>query len=250
MHQWEDEALVLGGRRFGEGGLILDVLTATRGRRAGLVYGGASRKRRGQLEPGNTVEMSWSARDEGQLGRFDVAEATHARAANLMDDGDALAAIACMMAILRSTLEEGDSQGSQIYQASIVVLDMLEHREVWPALYVRWEMGLLSALGFGLDLSSCAVSGSNDGLTHVSPRTGRAVRGSEVGAYVDRLFVLPGFLLDAAAPVTPEHVGHGLLMTGHFLERRHYDLIHKAPPEERDRMIARLERSGSVILAD
>lgn len=248
--QWEDEALVLGGRRYGEGGLILDVLTATRGRRAGLVYGGASRKRRGQLEAGNTVHVAWSARDEGQLGRFDIAEATRERAANLMDDGDALSAIACMMAILRSTLEEGDTQASQIYEATSVVLDMLEHGDVWPALYVRWEMGLLSAMGFGLDLSTCAVSGSNDGLTHVSPRTGRAVRGSEAESYVNRLFVLPGFLIDSAAPVTPASIGHGLLLTGYFLERRHYDLINRAPPEERERMIARLERSGTARMDD
>lgn len=250
MISWEDEALVLGGRRYGEGGLILDVLTATRGRRAGLVYGGASRRRRGQLEAGNTVAVSWVAREEGQLGRFETAEAITERAANLMDDGDALAAISCMMVMLRGALEEGDAQASVMYEATRVVLDMLSEPEVWPALYVRWEMGLLAALGFGLDLTRCAVSGSNDGLTHVSPRTGRAVRGSEAEDYVDRLFVLPGFLIDATAPVTPEGIGQGLLMTGHFLERRLYDLLNKPPPEERDRMIARLERTGSVHVPD
>lgn len=248
--QWEDEALILGARRYGEGGLILDVLTATRGRRAGLVYGGASRRRRGQLEAGNTIELAWSGRQEGQLGRFDVAEAKVERAANLMEDGDALAAISCMMVILRGALEEGDAQASAMYGATTVVLDMLGEPDVWPALYVRWEMGLLAALGFGLDLTRCAVSGANDGLTHVSPRTGRAVKESEAEGFVDRLFVLPGFLIEATAPVTPVAIGHGMLMTGHFLERRLYDLINKAPPEERDRMIARLERSGAVQLAD
>lgn len=250
MIEWQDEALILGGRRFGEGGLILDVLTATRGRRAGLVYGGASRRRRGQLEAGNTVEVSWSARSEDQLGRFDVAEATRERAANLMEDGDALAAISAMMVVLRTSLEEGDAQGSAIYEATGMVLDMLGEPDVWPALYVRWEMGLLAALGFGLDLSACAVSGSNDGLTHVSPRTGRAVRGSEVEDFVDRLLILPGFLTDPTAPVTPEGLGHGLTLTGHFLERRLYDLINRAPPEERDRMIARLERTGVLVMPD
>ena len=250
MINWEDEALILGGRRFGEGGLILDVLTATRGRRAGLVYGGASRRRRGQLEAGNTVEIKWSAREETQLGRFDVAESTKARGAHLMDDGDALSAMSCMMAILRSGLEEGDNQASVMYEATVVVLDMLTEPEVWPALYVRWEMGLLAAIGFGLDLTACAVSGANDGLTHVSPKTGRAVKGSEAEDYVDRLFTLPQFLIDSTAPVTPASIGEGLLMTGHFLERRLYDLINKPPPEERDRMIARLERSGAVTLAD
>ncbi len=250
MISWEDEALILGGRRFGEGGLILDVLTSGYGRRAGLVYGGASRRRRGQLEAGNTVELKWSAREETQLGRFDVAESTKARGAHLMDDGDALSAMACMMSVLRSSLEEGDSQASIMYDATNVVLDMLSEPDVWPALYVRWEMGLLASLGFGLDLTACAVSGANDGLTHVSPKTGRAVKGSEAEDYVDRLLVLPQFLIDPTAPVTPAGIGEGLLLTGHFLERRLYALINKPPPEERDRMIARLERAGAVIMAD
>ncbi|MEM6412369.1 MAG: DNA repair protein RecO, partial [Pseudomonadota bacterium] len=202
MASWTDTGLILGGRRFGEGGLILDVLTETRGRRAGLVYGGASRRRRGQLEAGNTVELAWSGRLEEQLGRFDVAEAVTERAADYLDHPEALAAIGAVTAILRDALEEGDAAGSSLYEATHLLLDMLDQNDVWPALYVRWEMGLLAALGFGLDLSKCAVSGSNDGLTHVSPRTGRAVKGSEAEDYVDRLFVLPPFLTDSAAAVS------------------------------------------------
>lgn len=248
--QWEDEALVLGGRRFGEGGLILDVLTATHGRRAGLVHGGASRRRRGQLDAGNTVQLSWTGRLEDQLGRFEVAEAVTERAAAHLDAADALAAIAAVTTILRSALEEGDRAGSAMYEASSLLLDALDQPDVWPALYVRWEMGLLGALGFGLDLSKCAITGGNDGLTHVSPRTGRAVRGSEAEAYLDRLFVLPGFLVDPAAPVTPYAVGAGLVLTGHFLERRLYDLLNKPPPEARDILVRRLERSAAAVLPD
>ena len=163
--------LCLVGRRFGEGGLILDVLTKTRGRRAGLVHGGAGRRKRAQLEAGNSLEVSWTGRLEEQLGRFDVAESTEERGAKHLDSADALAAIAAVTAILRSAVDEGDAAGSSLYEATTVLLDMLEHEDIWPALYVRWEMGLLSKLGFGLDLSTCAISGANDGLTHVSPRT-------------------------------------------------------------------------------
>ncbi|MEM7661791.1 MAG: DNA repair protein RecO [Pseudomonadota bacterium] len=250
MASWTDTGLILGGRRFGEGGLILDVLTETRGRRAGLVYGGASRRRRGQLEAGNTVELSWSGRLEEQLGRFDVAEAVTERAAEHLDHPQALAAIAAVTAILRDALEEGDAAGSSMYEASVLLLDMLGEDDVWPALYVRWEMGLLAALGFGLDLSKCAVSGSNDGLTHVSPRTGRAVKGSEAEDYVDRLFVLPAFLINSGAEVSAASVGEGLHLTGHFLERRLYNLLNRAPPESRDLLLRRLERAELAKLPD
>ncbi|MEO0882278.1 MAG: DNA repair protein RecO [Pseudomonadota bacterium] len=250
MANWSDTALILGGRRFGEGGLILDVLTATRGRRAGLVYGGASRRRRGQLEAGNTVELTWQGRLEEQLGRFEVAEAITERAADHLDRPQALAAIGALTAILRDALEEGDVAGSSVYEATVLVLDLLEEDTVWPALYVRWEMGLLAALGFGLDLTKCALSGANDGLTHVSPRTGRAVKGSEAEEYLDRLFELPPFLIDASAPASPAAVGQGLHLTGYFLERRLYNLINRPPPEARDLLLRRLERAALASVPD
>lgn len=237
---WSDDGIILGGRRFGEGGLILDVLTATRGRRSGLVYGGASRKRRAQYEPGNTVALSWTGRLDEQLGRFDVAEPRRERAARFLDDASALAAVSAITALLRASLNEGDAAGSNLYEATALLLDTLEQPEVWPALYVRWELGLLSALGFGLDLEECAITGANDGLTHVSPKTGRAVRGSEAEQYVDRLLVLPEFLLRPAAPLSPGDIAAGLKLTGHFLESRLLAAVHRGVPVERERLVIRL----------
>lgn len=237
---WSDDGIVLGGRRFGEGGLVLDVLTRGRGRRSGLVYGGASRRRRAQFEAGNTIALSWSGRLDDQLGRFDVAEARAERASRLLDDAAALAALASVTALLRAGLDEGDAAGSSLYEATTLLLDELAHPDVWPALYVRWELGLLSALGFGLDLDECALSGANDGLTHVSPKTGRAVRGSEAEVYVDRLLALPAFLIDSRADVLPGDIAAGLKLTGHFLEARLFAAVHRGLPPERERLVARL----------
>jgi len=237
---WSDDGIILGGRRFGEGGLILDVLTRANGRRSGLVYGGNSRKRRAQFEAGNSVSLSWSGRLENQLGRFDVAEASRERTAYVLDDPKALAAISAVTAILRASLDEGDVVGSAMFEATEMLLEQVEAREIWPALYVRWELGLLAALGFGLDLDECAITGGNDGLTHVSPRTGRAVRGSEAEDYVSRLLRLPGFLISSAAPVTPEDVADGLKLTGYFLEARVFHAMNRAMPLERERLVKRL----------
>lgn len=239
MH-WRDDALILGGRRFGESGLILDVLTATKGRRAGLVYGGAGRKKRPQYEPGNSVSLTWTGRLEAQLGRFDVAEVTISRAARYLDDPAALAAISAIAGLLRGGLDEGDQIGSLLYEPTLLMLEALGDRDVWPSLYCRWELGLLSALGFGLDLDRCALSGANDGLTHVSPKTGRAVRGSEAAHYVDRLFVLPAFLMDSRAPVGPDDVRSALDLTGYFIEERLFGGMNKTTPEARARLIRRV----------
>ncbi|KCZ60583.1 DNA repair protein RecO [Hyphomonas chukchiensis] len=237
---WTDEGLILGGRRFGEGGLIIDVLTKTRGRRSGLVYGGASRARRAQYEAGNTVSLSWTGRLEEQLGRFDVAEASRERASRVLDDAGALSAISAVTTLLRGALDEGDAAGSALYEATTILLDQIEAREVWPALYVRWELGLLSALGFGLDLDECALSGANDGLTHVSPKTGRAVRGSEAEEYVSRLLRLPGFLVTPGAPVGVDDIADGLALTGYFIEARVFNGMNRAVPPQRAQLVARL----------
>lgn len=238
--EWRDQALILGGRRFGESGLILDVLTAHRGRRSGLVYGGASKKKRAQFEPGNSVELSWSARLEEQLGRFTVAEVTVSRAGRYLDRPEALSAINTIAALLRGAVDEGDAAGSALYGPTTLLLDALETWPVWPALYARWELGLLSALGFGLDLDKCALSGANDGLTHVSPKTGRAVRGSEAEDYVDRLFPLPSFLLDPRALAMAEDIENALQLTGYFLEERLFSAVHKPVPAARARLVPKL----------
>ena len=238
--QWTDEAIVLGGRRFGESGLILDVLTSERGRRSGLVYGGASRKKRGQFEVGNSVNVSWSGRLEDQLGRFNVAECTKARAASLLDSQSALLAITTIASLLRASVDEGDEGGSAVYAPTHLLLETIGDANFWPARYAKGELGLLSALGFGLDLDRCALSGANDGLTHVSPKTGRAVRGSEAEDYVDRLLSLPAFLLDATAPASPADINAALALTGHFLERRLFAAVNKPVPEPRERLVAHL----------
>lgn len=238
--EWRDQALILGGRRFGESGLILDVLTATRGRRSGLVYGGASKKKRPQFEPGNSIELSWSGRLEEQLGRFTVAEVTVSRAGRYLDRPEALSAINTISSLLRGAVDEGDTAGSALYGPTTLLLDALETWPVWPALYARWELGLLSALGFGLDLDKCALSGANDGLTHVSPKTGRAVRGSEAEGYVDRLFPLPTFLIDPRALAMAEDIENALQLTGYFLEERLFSAVHKPVPPARARLVPKL----------
>lgn len=241
--QWSDKGFVLGARRFGEAGLILDVLTAEQGRRSGLVYGGASRKRRAQFEPGNTLDLAWSGRLEGQLGRFNVAEVVTYRAPLSLDRPRVLCGLSAVCSLLAAVIDEGDRETAALYEPTSLLLDAITELEAWPALYARWELGLLSTLGFGLDLETCAVSGANDGLTHVSPKSGRAVRGSEAEGYLDKLLPLPGFLLDPTAPADNHQVASAMKLTGYFLEKRVFAPLNRALPPARDRLISMI--SGS-----
>lgn len=244
MAEWSDRAISLGLRRFGETGAILEVFAREQGRRRGMVYGGSSQKKRAPMQSGNTLLVTWKARADDNLGFF-TAESENERAAVHMANAEALAGLSALAELLSAALPEGEAKPA-LYDAAETVLDMLDHPEIWPALFVRWEMGLLSMLGYGLDLSSCAVTGSNDGLTHVSPKSGRAVRGSEAGPYLDRLLPLPQFLVDNAAPATPVDIHAGFRLTGHFLSERLFADLNKPVPEARFLMIDRLERAGRL----
>jgi len=134
---------------------------------------------------------------------------------------------------------------AQVYDGFGVFLAALEHEDVSPALYVSWEAGLLNDLGYGLDLDTCAVTGVVDDLTHVSPRTGRAVCREEAAPYLAKLLQIPGFM-QGSGTIEPGDIAMGLALTGYFIDRRVLWPIDKQLPEARARMMAELERVGRL----
>jgi len=241
--EFTTQGYVLSVRRHGETSAIIDVLTPDKGRHAGLVRGGVSRKMRPVLQPGNLVRVSWHARLSEHLGNFTV-EAIDARAAQLMDDRLALSALNAACALTLAVLPEREPHKS-VYNAFAVMIEHMDDPDIWPALYVKWEAGLLDAMGYGLDLSKCAASGSNDNLTHVSPRTGRAVSASEAEPYLDKLLPLPGFLIGRKG-VMPGAIKDGLALTGYFIESRILWPADRQLPDARARMIDRLTAEGRL----
>lgn len=244
--EWTDAAVVLAARPFGETGAVAEVLTSSHGRWSGLVHGGASRTKRPLLQPGNRVQATWRARTADNLGSLAV-EADDLRAGRLMDDAAALEAASAACALASLALPEREPHPA-VYQGLEALLSGLEATDLWPALLVKWEAGVLADLGYGLDLARCAITGSMDGLTHVSPRSGRAVAGDapEAAQYRDKLLALPPFLLGAQAGVAPGDVGAGLTLTGHFLERWILWPADRRLPEARGRLLERLGRDGRL----
>jgi len=235
---WASEGYILSVRKHGETSAIIDVFTPDKGRHLGLVRGGVSRRNRSVLQPGNKVKVEWRGRLSEHLGNFTV-EALSARAADLMDDRLSLAGLNAVCAIARECLPEREAHPN-VYQAFEILIENMHDPEIWPALYVRWEAGLLTAMGYGLDLRSCAATGVNDNLTHVSPRSGRAVSASAAEPYADKLLALPAFMLGEPY-VTPKDVQDGLMLTGYFLETRVQWGVNRTLPEARMRMIKRLK---------
>ena len=215
--EWRDQGILLAMRRHGENAAILDVFTEGHGRHAGVVPGGASRKRAPLLQPGAQLDLTWRARLEDHIGTY-RAEPLRSRAAAALSGRLALAGLNAVTALLAFALPEREVH-ARLYRRSEQLLDLLGQDEIWPLAYLNWELALLEALGFGLDLSRCAATGVNDELIYVSPRTGRAVSRHGAGDWADRMLPLPPCLY-GAGPAPDAEIAEGLRTTGYFLENR------------------------------
>ena len=236
---WAGEGYVLSVKKHGETSAIIEVFTRDHGRHLGLVRGGVGRKLRPVLQPGNKIKVEWRGRLSEHLGSFGV-EALNSRAAELMDDRLSLAGLNSACAIARETLPEREAH-TGVFDAFEVLIENLHEIEIWPALYIQWEAGLLSAMGYGLDLSRCAATGATQNLTHVSPRSGRAVCAEAAEPFLDKLYKLPPFMqpmnMRNDRSITSEDIAAGLRLTGYFLETRVQWGVNRTLPEARERMI-------------
>ncbi len=214
---WRDEGILISARPHGEGSAILEVFTEQHGRHAGLVRGGASRRMAPLLQPGAQLEVEWRARLEEHLGAFTV-HPKRSRAADILADRGALAALGAISALIALALPEREAH-PWLYHRTVALADALGTAPHWPALYVTWEKALIEEMGFGLDLSSCAATGGAEDLVYVSPKSGRAVSRAGGAEWADRLLPLPGFLrLDQASGAeTADELREGLRTTGYFL---------------------------------
>lgn len=242
--EWTGSGIVLAVRPHGETSAIVELLTEEQGRHAGLVRGGRSRTTRPLLQPGNVLRATWRARLADHLGNLAI-EGEHLRAGDFMDDPLALSGLNAACALACAALPEREPH-PKVFAAFHVFLDALGNPDVWPALYVRWEAGLITDLGYGIDLRHCAVTGATEGLTHVSPRSGRAVCAAEAEPFLDKLLALPAFLRDPESGVALGDVENGLKLTGYFLQRRVLWPTDRDLPDSRQRMIERLREAGRL----
>jgi DNA repair protein RecO (recombination protein O) len=193
------------------------------------------------MEPGNLVFARWQAKAEGQLGNFTL-ELEKSYAAAAFDDPLKLTALQSACALADRSLPELEPH-SGVFESMKALLAALEG-EVWPAVYVYWEMGLLKELGVGLDLAECAATGSREELIYVSPRSGRAVSAEAGELYKEKLLRLPEFLRGGA--LDDEGVADGLRMTGHFLLHRVFAETNKNLPEPRLRLEEKFSAGGGA----
>ena len=238
-------AIILSLNVHGEHGAVVRMLTPADGLQAAYVRGARGRRLRPVLIAGNAVEASLAARTPGQLPQATI-ELVESRA-TLIDEPLPAAAIAWITALTASALPEG-VPFARLYSALDAVLSAIAAARAareWAAAVVRFELLLLAELGFGLDLSACAVSGDEDGLVAVSPRSGRAVGAIAAAPYAGQLLRLPSFVREGGAGDWPD-ILDGLTLSRHFLARDVLTDRSATLLAARDRLVERLRGAAGV----
>ena len=217
--EWIDEGIILGVRRHGESSAIVELLTRDHGRHLGLVRGGAGSKLRPLLQPGNSVRAVWRARLDEHLGYY-LLEGTRMRAATLLASAHAVYGVTHLAALAR-LLPERDPH-EELYEMLEQTLNDFDDVGEAALQIIRFELAMLTELGFGLDLSSCAATGSTTDLVYVSPKSGGAVSRAAGEPWRDKLLRLPPFLREAddgRNGWSEQDLQDGFALTGRFLLR-------------------------------
>jgi DNA repair protein RecO (recombination protein O) len=241
----ETTAIVCALRTHGEHGGIVRLMTPANGLVAAYVRGARGRRMRPVLIAGNMVAAQLSARTETQLPQATM-ELVHSRGP-LLSEPLPSAAIEWATVLSATVLPEGQPY-PRLYQALEGLLDAIEaapSANGWGTALVRYELLLLAELGFGLDLGRCAVTGANDSLVAVSPRSGRAISAAEAEPYAGKLLRLPPFVREGG-PASWREIDEGLALTGHFLTRDLFAERSRPVAEARARLVERLRRAGGL----
>jgi DNA repair protein RecO (recombination protein O) len=240
--KWTCEGIVLSTRAYSETGVLLEVMTPSRGRHLGLVQGGRSRNKQPLLQAGNSLHLVWNARLEEHLGTFTV-EPVILRTDRFMASRAALMGMNYLVSLLKLLPERDPHLG--LFRALEVVIDSLHDSHIAAPLLVRFELLMLQELGFGLDLTECAATGARQNLVYVSPKSGRAVSERAGEPWKDKLLPLPAFCAGPAALPTSLDLYNAFELTYFFLSRDIYDARGLQKPASRENYIKLLTLQNS-----
>lgn len=243
MH-WTDNAIILSTRKYGESSGIVSLMTRQHGLFNGLVRGISSKKHCGTYQIGNQVEATWRGRLSENLGNF-TSELQTPNAAMLMSCPLRLAALNSICTILETAMPERE-QAENIFNHLQEFIEHLKNDEYWQLYYILLEIELLSHLGFRLDLTSCAATGSLENLIYISPKSGRAVCKDAGEPYKNKLLKMPSFLINSQTwQFDVQEIINGLEIGSYFLEKYIYKPHNKQLPLARLRFAEMISASAS-----
>ena len=226
MNNWEDEGLILSRTKYSESSLILKVFSSKYGIRKGLVRGGKKNRSSFIYETGNLVNIIWRGRNEEALGSFRC-ELIKTNSALFINNSLKFTALISTLNLIEFTLLENDPE-DVLYKYTVELIDKIYDNKNWLKNYVFWELKLLEKIGFGLNLNECVLTSSKKDLKYVSPTSGCAVSSAVDKKWINKLLLLPKFLIEND-DATIQDIINGLKLTQVFLEKFSQSINKKIP---------------------
>lgn len=232
--QWEDNGIVLKYRNYSEKLLIASIFTEYHGRVDGMI----SRTKSSMPQPGDLVAVHCKARLEQHMGALKL-ETKKSNSSLLFLESTRVYALKSMYEMLSTLLPEHHPY-KKLWQKTNETIQIFYDSTKAIKNYCFFEMIFIEELGFGLSLDSCAVTGVTKDLSHVSPKTGRAVCYQAAKPYITKLLPLPQFLHQESKD--PENFSDYVLalqLTGYFL--LHHIAHNRNLPLERNELISKIK---------
>ncbi len=213
MPNWNDEAIILNVKEFGETSLLLTLFSKEHGKWSGLLKNSNNQSQKAVLQPGNIIKAEWYARVDEQLGTFRIIEIINSFLAKLISNPKNLKLTANALLVTNKYLIDREP-AENIYSQLVYFINNIS-----PQNEVYYKITMLKELGYGLDLTKCAVTGEQNNLTYISPKTGRAVSEKAGGIYKEKLFILPEFLINHNIIANENDIENAKNITDYFLKK-------------------------------
>jgi DNA repair protein RecO (recombination protein O) len=219
----EDRGVILSIKRHSESSAIIKILSKHHGLCTGYLKGGLnSKKQKTTYQIANLVEFSWKSKNEDGLGVFKI-ELIKSNLGKIISNNLSLSIVNAAFSVVVENIMDHDPH-EQLYEQIIDLLEGFDGEGQMAASYIKFEIKLLEILGYGIDTSSCALTGSKENLVYVSPKTGRAASKEAGKKYHNKLLTLPSFVVQKDKKEPHEEASkidleNGLSLTGHFFEK-------------------------------
>ena len=213
----------------------MKVITENNGIYSGLVRVKKNQGGFGVNITGNKLNLSWRARLPEHLGFF-TTELNQARAHNIMKNKVFLLGINLICSHLDIYPEREPCKNIYL-ELDKLIDDFSAMNQSWIKNIIKFELNFLECMGFGIDLSECAITGTQEALNWVSPKSGRAVNIEAGKEWANKMLKLPPFLLSSNIETDNEDLLDGLKLTGYFLKKCIYSELKKDLPLSRKKII-------------
>tara|TARA_Y100000817_G_C16820926_1_gene528834 strand:- start:662 stop:1342 length:681 start_codon:yes stop_codon:yes gene_type:complete len=148
---WEDECYLLSKRKFRENANIINIFTLNRGKVAGIVYGGNSRKIRNYLQISNKLFVLNNTKNENKIGYFKT-ELIKPVSPIYFSNKKKTSALVSLCSLLNILLPDSQPNKSIYKNFEKFILSLNENN--WIYFYILFEIELIKELGYDTNLGS------------------------------------------------------------------------------------------------